>query len=153
MKCEKCNKNEANFHYSCNVNGESNEVHLCSECARASGFGELMNYRTNDMFSGFINDFFHPAYTFLPGFGMFGDLRRSIMAPMLALPQTHIRVGDDEMDGEKAEAANQLPDKADEALNARRELTALKNQLEEAVKAEDFEKAIELRDKIKQLQK
>lgn len=33
MRCEKCGKNPASFHYTEVVNGVKNEHHLCSECA------------------------------------------------------------------------------------------------------------------------
>ena len=33
MLCEKCNKNQATFHYAEVINGVRSEHHLCSECA------------------------------------------------------------------------------------------------------------------------
>ena len=33
MLCEKCNKNQATFHYAEVINGVRSEHHLCGECA------------------------------------------------------------------------------------------------------------------------
>ena len=38
MKCDRCGKNEATFHYKTNINGRVTEAHLCSDCARAMGY-------------------------------------------------------------------------------------------------------------------
>ena len=45
-----------------------------------------------------------------------------------------------------------IPEDAGEEIRAKRELHSLKNQLEDAIKAENFEKAAELRDKIRGLE-
>ena len=37
MKCDRCGKNEATFHYKTNINGRVTEAHLCPDCARAMG--------------------------------------------------------------------------------------------------------------------
>ena len=33
MKCDRCGKNEATFHYKTNINGRVTEAHLCPDCA------------------------------------------------------------------------------------------------------------------------
>ena len=35
MKCDRCGKNEATFHYKTNINGRVTEAQLCPDCARA----------------------------------------------------------------------------------------------------------------------
>jgi hypothetical protein len=47
------------------------------------------------------------------------------------------------------ENANAVPQDAGEEFKAKRELSMLRAQLEQAVRAEEFEKAAELRDKIR----
>jgi protein arginine kinase activator len=39
MLCEKCNSNEATIHYTEVINGVKNEHHLCSECAKDVDLG------------------------------------------------------------------------------------------------------------------
>ena len=157
MKCEKCNEREASFHYSSNINGEKTEKHLCSECAREEGFGGALDYRPmnmfDDMFGGFFDDFFAPHRSFPSAFDRFGMPMRSIMAP--ALPRVHVVIDEPKTAAERnlSEAEKNIPSDAGADVKSRREISALKHQLKEAVKAEDFEKAIELRDKLKELEK
>ena len=51
-----------------------------------------------------------------------------------------------------APAAARIPESAGEDLKSRRELIALQYRLKAAVRDENFEKAIELRDRIKALE-
>jgi protein arginine kinase activator len=53
MLCQNCGKNEATTHIKRVVNGDMTETHLCASCAEHLGYG--------DMFSGFgfnLDDFF-----------------------------------------------------------------------------------------------
>ena len=62
MKCTKCGKEHAIYHYVTNINGDKNETHLCEECANKlkaeageypwESFDKLMN----DSFNSFFND-------------------------------------------------------------------------------------------------
>ena len=136
MKCEKCNEREATFFYSSNYNGKKSESHLCAECAREAGFGEMLSPAAmfDDAFGSFFEDFFSPLGSFprLPSFDIFGGGGRSIMAP--SLPRLRFVVDG----GEKAPSA---PMEASEA------------RVPDAVAAEDYEKAITLRDELRRLEK
>ena len=162
MKCEKCNEKEATFYYSSNVNGKKTEKHLCADCAREEGFGGVLDERPaelfgdvfDDMFSGFFEEFFAPRRSLFSAFDSFGSPLRAMMAP--ALPRIHIVVDEPQTEKEHAplsETEQKIPADAGEEVKSRREIAALKHQLREAVKAENFEKAIELRDKLKELEK
>ena len=160
MKCEKCNDKEATFYYSCNLNGEKTEKHLCADCARAEGFGEVMDYRPvsafDQMFEGFFDDFFAPRRSLLSPFDVFGGSMRRMMAPVLPRIELVFRQPQAQTETEHtplSEAEAKIPEDAGEEVKARREVEALKAQLAAAVQAEDFEKAIELRDKLKELEK
>jgi len=162
MKCEKCNDKEATFYYSSSINGEKTERRLCADCAREEGFGGALDYRPmqmmnsvfDDMFDGFFDDFFAPSRSLLSPFDSFGAPLRAMMAP--ALPRINIVIGEPETKKERAplsEAEQKIPADAGEEVKTRRQISALKHQLHEAVKAENFEKAIELRDQLKELEK
>jgi len=97
-------------------------------------------------FDSMFEDFFAPMRSFLPAFDMFGGMGRSIMAP--SLPRLRIV-----LEEPSAPAQTKPAIEVDEAVKSQREREALKAQLEEAVKAEDFEKAIELRDKLREMDK
>lgn len=155
MKCEKCSK-EANFHYSSNINGEKTERHLCTDCAREEGFGGALDYRPvaafDRMFDSMFEDFFAPRRSLLSAFDMFGSPMRRMMAP--AFPHINIVIGAPETETQApSQAEAKIPVDAGEEVKTARELSALKYQLEEAVKAENFEHAIELRDRIRELEK
>jgi len=170
MKCEKCNNNEAVFHYQSNINGEKSECHLCADCAKAEGFGEILDYRPHNMFENFwrepfggvLGSFFgEPFGSLTDGFfrepfaaltdGFFG---RSLFAPTATKPDINVSVGEGENQTDSAEKGTEnIPRDAGADIKKRRELHALRHQLRAAVISEEFEKAAQLRDKIRELEK
>lgn len=157
MKCDKCSEREATFYYSSDINGEKTERHLCADCAREEGFGGALDYRPMTMFGGMFDtvfgDFFMSPRSMISAFNMFGSPMRRMIAPVF--PRVQIVIGEPRTAAaqQSSEAETKIPEDAGEEVKARRELAALKAQLETAVKAEDFEKAIELRDRIRELEK
>lgn len=155
MKCDKCG-NEASFFYSSNVNGRRTERHLCADCARAEGFGNALDYDPmggmRNMFDSFFEDFggfFGGGRSLLPSFDLFGSPMRSMMTR--SAPRVNLVVGSPE---ETVQSAGGVIPEADAAdIRARREKGALRHQLDEAVKAEDFERAAQLRDQLRALEK
>lgn len=150
MKCEKCNSNQACFYYSSNINGQKTERHLCADCAREEGFGQaLTGAGMFDSFSNMFSDFFAPFEKSFSSFGSFGMPFGSIIAPSFPT----LLHGFAPVQTESAETSSAaIPDDAGSEIRTRRQREALKAQLEDAVKAEDFEKAITLRDKLRELE-
>lgn len=163
MKCSKCGNNNTTFHYKANINGQITEMHLCPECAEKAGytpeklFGDSMfgnrmfgkdmfvngfGSMFDSMFGNFYRDFFAPVSR-----GFFSDLN-SYMMPMMAPPMMEMFVHSDEE--ERKEKVSTAPDAE---MSRRREINALREQLNNAIKAEEYEKAAELRDKIRGLEK
>ena len=137
MKCEKCNQNEANVFYSASINGQTCRQHLCSHCAEELGLNKAFAWPERSL----LEESFSGLFGRDPFRRFFGEspwqaLDRRMAASVGVLPRTE----------------EQAPE-ADAELSARRELNALREQLNAAVKAEDYEKAIELRDRIRQLEK
>jgi len=158
MKCEKCNEREANFYYSSSYNGKRQERHLCEQCAREEGFGELISPSAmfDGAFGSLFEDFFAPARSFmsLPSFDMFGGFGPIIMAPSLPRLRFMVDPGEKAARGAPMEPAeDKIPDTVDAEACAQREKAALKAQLHDAVIAEDYEKAIVLRDKLREMEK
>lgn len=153
MKCEKCGKAAANFHYKSIVNEDTNEYHLCSDCARDMGFEDISNYGPNissllnytaDPFENFFDGFFGRPASLLPV--LYGGT-----APVFFVPAA---VCDTRGEGRVKESGeDRIPESAGEEIKSRRELTALRNQLNSAVRAEEYEKAAELRDRIKAMER
>ncbi len=145
MKCQKCGNNNATFHYRANINGQKTEQHLCAECAEKAGYTEERIFGADmfdSMFSNFFDGFFTPfGRSFFPEFGR-------IMMPVITIPQIEYVVKND--DGQSRE---KVPTATDEEMKRRREINIIREQMNAAVKEENFEKAAELRDRIRKLEK
>jgi len=139
MMCEHCGKNEANFYYKSNINGKVSQVHLCSHCAKELGYDKTMNFSLN----GWMNDVFDTfseASLFAP--------RRSMLGGW-AVPNLSAMLGEEEKEEKSESGAVLLDASEEEELSRRRRLNALREELQSAVAAENFERAIELRDEIR----
>ena len=150
MKCQNCGKNEINFHYSSNVNGCVTETHLCSECAAESGFDFVRNFDTQSMFSGFFPMNMGGEFLTFPMFG-FPPPRILKHHSFAGIPQT----ASDECGC--GGSCGTLPEdkpapQVDDEIRKRREVNILKEQMRLAAEKDEFEKAAELRDKIKQME-
>ena len=151
MKCQKCGKSEVNFHYSSNVNGCVTETHLCSECATESGYDIRQMFDFDGIFDsmlpmrGKLGGFMPVAIPFMqsnaffpfaiqPHIGMSGSIgteKPSACGCGCATTEQKENV------------------EVDEKLSQRRKLNM---QMRAAIEKEEFEKAAELRDKIKELE-
>ena len=152
MKCENCGKNEVTFVYQSNVNGQITEKHLCSECAERLGYTQRLAAQSQRMMrglfgGGLFDDFFTPVPSLLSRMNrMLEDPFDDFFADMPAL-------------GAPAEAEREAP-KAQEALlkqeeqneiSKARQLNALRMEMRKAVSEENFERAAELRDQIREM--
>ena len=131
MKCQKCGQNEVNFYHSSNVNGAITETHLCAQCASGAGYDimNLLSFRS-----------------------MFEEIMPMIAANRYSLPETRkVMVAQPALKA-KCECGNhtaeEIVNKADAQM---KELRELNMQMREAVAKEEFEKAAEIRDRIKEL--
>ena len=127
MKCEHCGNHEASYHYRANINGEVSEMHLCPDCAAKQGPLRAFDH---DPFESLLEDFFSPR------FSLGGTMLRTLPRRFAAMPKAAVKTV-----------------ATDPAIAKRREKEALRWQLEEAVKEENYEKAIELRDKLREMGK
>lgn len=151
MKCENCGKNEVTFVYQSNVNGRVQTAHLCQECAEKLGYTQAMAARSRRMMHGFfggglLDDFFSPVGRLLGG-SMLEDPFDDLFAEMPAL-----RIGS-LAEQPQQEAEQPLVEKKEQSRFARmRQLNALRLEQKAAVLREDFEKAAEIRDQIRELE-
>ena len=69
MLCDNCKKKEANVSYRENINGRKKEMHLCEECSKKLGIGN-MNFSMPIDFSSFLGEFIEDFTTpeFMPLF-------------------------------------------------------------------------------------
>ncbi|HIU68485.1 MAG TPA: UvrB/UvrC motif-containing protein [Candidatus Scubalenecus merdavium] len=172
MRCQRCNQNEATTHIRQNINGHVTEMYLCPDCAK-----EL---HANDMFEPFnLGSFFGnflgastAAFNALAGVDRCGYCNSSLndivssgkmgcahcydkfyeqLYPSLERMHGNVHhIGkhvhytqENETDAKK---------EAPKAENPLSEVDRLKEELKEAIKTQNFERAAVLRDTIKELE-
>ena len=169
MKCENCGKNEVSFLYRSNVNGQVEEKRLCAECAEKLGYTRRLAASQRNMMRNFFGGglFGNNSFFGLPDAISDGERESggnffdsffgfpSLMGRMLDNPFDDFftdmpALGSAPETGEKREA---LVEQEDEGRFARwRRLNALKAEMKQAVRQENFERAAELRDQIRELE-
>jgi len=167
MLCEVCQKNEANFHIAKVINGVKEEKHVCEQCAKnLEGINILsdMNFSSNFSFqnilSGFLDYMNTSTKTSLPSqvtckncgttyrefkeSGLLGcsdcyNTFNDSIIPILKRVQPSV------------EHSGKIPVKSGKGIMAKKELEKLKEELQKAIALEEYEKAANLRDKIRDL--
>lgn len=172
MLCEICNKNEATVHITKVINGVKEEKHVCENCAgsvegidlvKDMNFAPALNFQ--NVISGFLN-FMNQGSTSLPQdrlsrlvcencgttydefmkTGLLGcdhcySIFNDAVMPVLRRVQT------------STEHHGKIPTRAGKDIAKEKQLETLKKDLQKAIEAEEFEKAAELRDKIRDINK
>jgi len=160
MLCERCQIRPATVHFTQITNGNKKELHLCEQCAVEENlFGST--FSVQDLLSGLLDmvpDSLKPSvqdikcdvcgmtyYNFkqLGKFGC-GNCYRAFSNKLLPiLKKIH----------GSTQHVGKIPKKAGGNLRLKREIEKLKVKLNQAIKEEAYEKAAELRDKIRVLEK
>lgn len=155
MLCNNCGKREATVRYEENINGEKKKVNLCKECSDKLGI-----FNMGFMDNMFLSFFDEPTYLGLnhvkeeicPKCGYsFSDYAKT---GLLGCNECY-----DTFEDKLSPALKKLHGKAmhikrnTKASKPKDKLERLKQELEEAVQKEEYEKAATLRDEIKELKK
>ncbi|WP_422447014.1 UvrB/UvrC motif-containing protein [Thermoanaerobacterium sp. DL9XJH110] len=171
MMCQECQKRPATVHITKIVNGEKSQMHLCEECAREKhlGFSAGLNPfgfddETDFSIGKLLSSFFEPenqGYKQTPDSlkcdrcglsfprftqtGRFGcshcyDAFKGQLDPMLR--RIH----------GKTFHVGKVPRRSGSEIRIKNELNRLKRELQEAINAEEYERAAVLRDRIKELE-
>ena len=160
MKCENCGKNEVTFVYQSNINGKVTEKHLCSECAEKLGYTQRIAAHSRSMMqnffggsllgNGFFDDFFSPMPSLMGRSGwMLEDPFDDFFADMPALGAAPAQQREENCQQKQ----NDLVGKEEQSRFAyMRQMNALKLEMKKAVHQENFERAAQLRDQIRQLE-
>ncbi|MEH7308334.1 UvrB/UvrC motif-containing protein [Neobacillus drentensis] len=172
MICQECNQRPAALHFTKIINGEKTEVHLCEKCAQEKGemfiFNGESGFAFNNLLAGLLNidptfqkqsqSPFHQeeilhcdvcSMTF-PQFlkvGRFGcshcyEAFKEQLNPVLR----RLHSGNWTHNGK-------IPKRIGGSIHLRKQIEELKNMLKESIANEEFEKAAEIRDEIRQLEK
>lgn len=160
MICEKCNKNHATVHLTAIENGVKREAHLCDECARNAGVGLKVTFSISDILGNLMEPKVSKATRDMqqlrcPECGITYQEFKSKARLGCANDYEVFRAGLLPL-LEKIHNATQhvgkLPHTVDATLKKENELNRLKRELDGMVKSENFEKAAEIRDRIRTLE-
>lgn len=170
MLCQKCGENEASVHLTRIINGKKEELHLCENCAKKSGdfsFPSDNNFSFQSLLSGILNNNLSTknksiykdnlmkesicencrlSYIDFSKNGLFGcsdcyEKFEDKLDPLFKRIHGSIR-----HTGKKPSRYNIKKDNE-------KEIYILKEQMENAVEEENFEKAAEIRDRIHEIKK
>ena len=160
MQCQSCQKNEATVHLTEINDGVRTEMHLCEQCAQEEGVAVKSQIPLNELLSCLLAA--QPGDTDISG-----DSEQKSACPncgftldrfrkeaLLGCPHDYeifekslLPLIEKAHDG-KTSHCGKVPSKTPVDSRKQIEIMALRQQLEIAVKNEDYELAAELRDKI-----
>ena len=160
MTCEKCKKNHATYHLTAREDGQMREAHLCEECGKQAV--QKFNFSISDILGGALLDV-KPA---TPSTPKASQVRCPECGITYAEFKSKARLGcanDYEVfRGEllrllekihgSTEHAGKTPRTVDDQVRKENELIRLTRDLDSMVKPENFEKAAEIRDRIRTLE-
>ena len=158
MLCEKCKKKEATTHIKRIINGDFSEYHLCSECAQQEDltpFGNSIASDINSMLGSFLDmgsatlantkrcPVCASSYNDIVKNSVVGCENCYKIFYRELLPTIKRIHGNTSHCGKRLSVAGKPP---------KDDIGSLKDQLNDAVAKQEFEKAAQLRDKIKELE-
>jgi protein arginine kinase activator len=167
--CDRCHNNQASVHITKIENGVKQELNLCDKCAKKieglnltgemefntpfslqnliSGIMDYMNYNKaaeDEMKSELVCKNCGTSYREFKELGLLGcsncyENFRGTLLPVIKRFQG------------KVEHAGKIPQKSGKDILNKRKIIRLKEDLQEAIVLEEYERAAEIRDKIKDL--
>ncbi|NLZ48125.1 MAG: excinuclease [Clostridiales bacterium] len=169
MYCDKCKTNIATVHIVKVINGVKQEFNLCQDCAKESkeiDLGESLSFHNSFSFQNILSglmDYFDQSHrtstareAMCPTCGTtYGEFKKtgvlgcnncysyfnSVIMPVVRRVQGNV------------EHTGKIPVRAGKDILGKRRLNHLKEELQKAILMEEYERAAELRDKIRELQK
>ncbi|MDQ0340153.1 protein arginine kinase activator [Caldalkalibacillus uzonensis] len=168
MHCQECGERPATLHFTKIINGQKTEIHLCDVCAKEKG----------EALPGLNNSFsIHNLLSGLLSFDPSGGSAETAYAQPLRCERCGLtyaqfsrsgrfgcahcyRVFGDRLEPlfKKVHSGNvshhgKIPRRSGSRLKLKREINVKKQKLQQAVANEEFERAAELRDEIRELEK
>lgn len=161
MLCQRCHKRPANVHFTQIINNKKTEMYLCEQCASEKGqISFISPFDKNSFLSGFMGST-EPYVTTMPRdivckkCGMsFRDFKQT---GKLGCSGCYEAYGDrlrpilKRLHG-NTEHSGKVPAGISKSLKNTKEIERLKELLNRAVQSEEYEKAAEIRDKIKSIE-
>ncbi|MDY0234834.1 MAG: UvrB/UvrC motif-containing protein [Gudongella sp.] len=148
MLCESCKKRQATLHYTSVINGVVEEYHLCEVCAAGIQKGIMENFPVHKLFEGLNLDVKCPNCSLsYEKFRATGKLGCSECYDAFGVELKSVIKG---IHGH-TKHSGKMPKRGITRIKKEINIEELTEQLEDAVKLEEFEKAADLRDEIKRL--
>lgn len=156
MNCQRCHKNHATYHLTAIEKGVKREAHLCEECARQAGVGFQFNLSVGDLLAPAPEEKApKSAPVRCPECGLtyseFKSKGRLGCANDYEVFRGELLRLLERVHGATAHVGK-TPRTADVHVRLENELLRLKRDLESMVRSENFEKAAEIRDRIRSLE-
>ena len=169
MKCQECQQRQATLHFTKIINGEKTEIHLCENCAKEKGehIPGSNTFSIHQLLSGLLH-FEHPD----PQESEQKTAPRERMCENCQMTYSQfVEIGrfgcascyeafDDKLDPvlRRVHSGNirhhgKIPKRIGGGIKRQKEINALKMQIKEHIESEEFEKAAEVRDHIRSLEK
>ncbi|GAB7387330.1 protein-arginine kinase activator protein McsA [Bacillaceae bacterium] len=168
MICQECGKRPATLHFTKIVNGEKTEYHICEQCAQEKGEifpgGLSSNFSIQNLLSGLLNFDTSPSSL---GINQEKTFRCENCGLTYAQFSKSGRFGCSEcyryfnhkldplfrrLHGNTSHSGK-VPERSGGEIKIRKELERLKQELQHRISTEEFEKAAEIRDRIRELEK
>lgn len=159
MLCQNCQKRIANVHFTQIINNNKVEIYVCEQCARDKGqFSFVSPLNISDFFSGIMG---------IDNTNQYIPQVTSVVCKKCGMSYEEFqktgKMGCEscyEAFGERmkplikrlhgsSEHIGKLPGRVSKSIKVSKEIDKLKEQLNNAIKNEEYEKAAEIRDKIK----
>lgn len=168
MLCERCKENQATVHYTEVINGKKRQLNLCENCAgelQPQSFSFMPQLSFHDFLGGLMG---HGIET---GSGFAKTTRDVVRCQACGLTETQFSQRGLLGCGHCYESfsgtvdslvkrihgsrnhSGKVPEKTSDRVKLAKKLESLRTQLKQAVESEEFERAAQLRDSIKELEK
>ncbi|MEJ6949615.1 UvrB/UvrC motif-containing protein [Natronospora cellulosivora (SeqCode)] len=160
MKCQRCNEKDASIHLTKIINGKKNEVYLCEKCAKETG---QLNFANNNPFTfqnllkGILNPQMesyeqHKEDQNCDNCGLtYKDFSKNGFLGCASCYNSFYEKLDPLL--KRIHGSNRhngkVPKRRGGDLKIKKEIQVMREKMSEAVKKENFERAAEIRDKIK----
>ena len=160
MLCQSCEKRQATTHIKTIMHGELKEYRLCAECAAKLGYGSFFSDFGLDLdkFFGSFMESFSPERSSKRCSFCGSDFASIARSGKVGCAHCYEVFYDDllpsiqRIHGQSFHAGK-LASSAGEELKMRSEIESCRRELEKAIKTQEFERAAQLRDRIRELEK
>ena len=162
MLCDECTKRPATVHITKVENGKKTDIHLCEQCAMQKNLLSLStSFSVNDLLAGLLNagaaspkktDMVKDVECDVCGlsYGQFKETGRFGCGNCYRVFGERLNPLFKKVHGNTGHTGK-IPNRAGGRMKVLREVERLKQQLDEAIKNEEYEKAAAIRDKIREI--